>query len=495
MSSQITTLSQQKSFAQTFIKRVQCNAPGNLGGVISASKSEISNNIPGAFWSNISSTRAASGGTRYHCFYFYNSHDSIYAQNPIVYISQTTSSPSDEVSIALGAAGINGTEQSVLDEFTAPSSPVLNFVQGTTRTSGLNVNSPIPPLGWFGVWVADIIKVNADSYAFNNYKIRIEIQDPAITYIPTTTNQDIAIPISSAAGNSGNNTDFDTVLSKIKKRKTGSCLTLGNNSYETTGTTWLQKLESQLTKQTAKQIVHMCFGNEDWSPTVANRPNDQSTQLINQYKNYFGYQQPFNAFTVENVRVITLHCNTAGGVDVLKGSDQYTFAQNQLAAAHGDSRIDWIIVAMPWPLFFPKTDTGVIPKTAFATDYHPLFEQYQVHVYLFAHVSLYCRFGVLQFNSTTPTAPTELLSGQQPNYSFTGQGFNNGCLHIGAGTAGAVTHGDSDHIISTVTYQHADIENLPGYLYLETLNNGKKLHGIWYDINDVLRDEWSITKT
>jgi hypothetical protein len=219
------------------------------------------------------------------------------------------------------------------------------------------------------------------------------------------------------------------------------------------------------------------------------------TSLINQYKNYFGYQEAYHAYTVENIRIITLHCNTAGGTNVLKGSAQYAFAQKELSAAYNDSRIDWIIVAMPWPLFFPKVDTGIIPKTSFATDYHPLFEQYGVHLYLFAHASLYVRFGVLQFNAASPTIPTELLSGSAPNYSFTGQGFNSGLLHVGVGTGGALLHGFSDHIISSVTWQKAAVQDTAGYLYLETQQNGKKLHGIWYDSTDVMRDEFSITKS
>src|SRR4029077_18573224 len=105
----ITTLSQQKTFAQLFIKRIK-SGTNHLGGAISATREELSNNVPNAFWTSIDATRAASGGTRYRCFYFYNSHDSIYATNPIVYVSQQTESPADEISIALGSSGINGTE-------------------------------------------------------------------------------------------------------------------------------------------------------------------------------------------------------------------------------------------------------------------------------------------------------------------------------------------------------------------------------------------------
>ena len=485
----ITTLSQSKTFAQNFIKRVQCNAAGNLGGAISAAKAEVSNNIPAAFWSNISSTRAASGGTRYRCFYFYNSHDSIYAQNPIVYVSQQTESPADEVSIALGSSGVNGTEQTIADEYTAPTG--VNFIAGTTRTTGLVLDTPIPPLGWFAVWVADIIKANAESYAFNKYKIRLEIQDPGITYVPPTPIQDTTVPIVTTTGNTGNNADWDTILARIRARIAKLLLCLGNNSYQNTGTIWLQKLETQLTKQVAKSKVRMCFGDQDWTGGTST----MQTGLINQYKNYFGYQNPYHATTIENCRIISLHANTTGGTSVLKGSDQYAFAQKELSAAYNDSKIDWIIVAMPWPLFFPKTDTGVIPKTSFCTDYHPLFEKYGVHLYLFGHASLYVRFGVLQYNGASPTIPTELLSGSAPDYSFTGQSFNNGVLHVGVGTGGAVLHGDSDHIISSVTWQKASVQDTAGYLYLETLNNGKKLHGIWYDNKDIMRDEWSITKS
>jgi hypothetical protein len=489
----ITTLSQQKTFAQTFIKRIKAGA-SHLGGAISVTREELSNNVPNAFWTPISTAMALSGNTRYRCFYFYNSHDSIYATNPIVYISQQTASPADEVSIALGSSGINGTEQTIGNETTAPTG--VNFVAGTTRTTGIVVNAAIPPLGWFAIWLADTIKPNAESFAYNNYKVRIEINDPGISYIPPPIVQDVAHPLVCAVGDTGNNADFDNILVKMKARNTQTILTLGNNSYETTALTWLTRLEAQLTKALALTKVHMCFGDEDFTAhSATGNASKILTALINQYKNYFGYKNVFHAYTVENIRIITLNTNSIGGLNIGAGSDQYAFAQKELKAAYNDNKIDWIIVALHHPLFFPKTDTGIIPKTSFATDYHPLFETYGVHLLLFAHASLYVRFGVLQYNGTTPTIPTELLSGQAPNYSFTGQSFNHGLMHVGVGTGGALNHGHSDHIISSVTWQKAAVQDTTGYLYLETLNNGKKLHAIWYDGANILRDEFSITKS
>lgn len=489
----ITTLSQQKTFAQFFIKRIKAGA-SHLGGAISVTREELSNNVPNAFWSPITTARALSGGTRYRCFYFYNSHDSIYATNPIVYISQQTASPADEVSIALGSSGINGTEQTIADEFTTPTS--VNFIAGTTRTTGIVVNAAIPPLGWFAVWLADTIKPNAESFAFNNYKVRIEINDPGISFIPPPVGQDVAHSLICAVGDTGNNADFDNILKKMNARKTKTILTLGNNSYETTGETWFARIEAILTQALARTRIHMCFGDEDFTAhSVTGNFNTILTSLINQYKNYFGYQNVYHAYTIENIRIITLNTNNIGGLNTGAGSDQYAFAVSQLKAAYNDNTVDWIIVALHHPLFFPKTDTGIVPKTSFATDYHPIFEQYGVHLLLFAHASLYVRFGILQYSPTTPTIPTELLSGQNPNYSFTGQSFNHGLMHVGVGTGGALVHGHSDHIISSVSYQKAAVQDTTGYLYLETLNNGKKLHGIWYDGANVLRDEFSITKS
>lgn len=487
-STQITnSLAAIKTFAQNYIKRVASGA-GNLGGAIDGARTEISDATIHAFWSKIDQTRATAGGIRFRCFYIYNSHDSLAAINPVLYVSQQTASPNDEIMIGLGSSGLNGVEQTIANEFTTPAN--VNFVSGVTRTTGLVLGTAIPPLGYYPIWVQQTIQPNAETYPYDTYKLRLEIQDPSATYIPPV--QDVTVPILCAVGNMGINAEFDTILSKMKARKGRPNVTLGDNSYLTTGTDWFAKLESAYTAPLAKGgAFYMCFGDEDWSATTATHSTTELVSLVNQYENYFGYSNPYNAVPASNVYILTVHANT--GVDVSKTSAQYAFVKNRLLSVAATGTIDWLIVCCHFPMYFGKTASGIVPKTSFATDYAPLFEAAGVQLYLFAHANLYTRFGVLKYNTATPTAPTELLSGQAPNYSYSTQTLG-GVLHIGVGTGGAVLHGFADHVTAPPAYEKQRIENTAGYLYLETLNNGKKLHGVFYDQNDILLDEWSISK-
>lgn len=91
----------------------------SLGGAISSTA--VTDNTINNVWDNVSGDETSAGDVEYRCVYIRNSHATLTAYSAKIWIDTNTSSASTTVDIGLGSSAVNGTEQTVANESSAPS--------------------------------------------------------------------------------------------------------------------------------------------------------------------------------------------------------------------------------------------------------------------------------------------------------------------------------------------------------------------------------------
>ncbi len=139
-----------------------------LGGAISNTE------IVGASLHNlfdiVGSDEAAAGDSEYRCFYIKNTHATLTMQNTKVFVqTETPNAESDEL-LGLGTSVVNGVEQAIADESTAPAGVV--FTQSTGVGNALVIGD-IPPGEWKAVWYRRDISVGASAINNDTSLIRV----------------------------------------------------------------------------------------------------------------------------------------------------------------------------------------------------------------------------------------------------------------------------------------------------------------------------------
>lgn len=140
----------------------------SLGGA--KSSTEIGTGLHNLF-DLVSSAETTSGDTEYRCFYVHNAHATLALENAVIYIQSNTPSADTSVEIAVGSAAVNGTEQTVANESTAPT--------GVTFSSAANLGAALAlgniPAGQHrAVWVKRV--VNAGAAAYNDDQVTLRVQ-------------------------------------------------------------------------------------------------------------------------------------------------------------------------------------------------------------------------------------------------------------------------------------------------------------------------------
>jgi hypothetical protein len=141
----------------------------SLGGA--KSSTQITDNTLNNLWDNVSGDQSAAGLTEYRCIYIHNNHATLTLQTPVVWISALTASADDEVDIGIGSSAVNGTEQSIANEATAPTS--VTFSRPTTKGTGLALGD-LPATQHRAVWIRRTVNAGAAAYTSNSYTLRVE---------------------------------------------------------------------------------------------------------------------------------------------------------------------------------------------------------------------------------------------------------------------------------------------------------------------------------
>ena len=136
------------------------NANASLGGAKSATV------MSSAVFDDVVSSEAAVGDNEYRCVYVHNAHATLTLLSAVVWISSNTTG--NRLHIGLGSSAVNGTEQTVADENTAPVGGVA-FTQPSSKGAGLAIGD-IPAGQHKAIWLKRSIPAGAgggtDAFTF-----------------------------------------------------------------------------------------------------------------------------------------------------------------------------------------------------------------------------------------------------------------------------------------------------------------------------------------
>ena len=136
----------------------------SLGGAKSSTAASTS------IFDDVSSSESSAGDVEYRCIYVQNNHGSLTLSNAVAWLPVNTPSASTVVEIGLGTSVINGTEQTVTDESTAPSG--VTFAAAATKGAGVALGN-IPAGQHRAVWLRRTVSAGAAA-ASDGFTIRIE---------------------------------------------------------------------------------------------------------------------------------------------------------------------------------------------------------------------------------------------------------------------------------------------------------------------------------
>ena len=128
------------------------NPDASLGGVVSATVA------PTGLFDTITGAQSLAGSVEYRCFYVRNNNASLALQNAVLFIQANTPSADTTVAIGLGTSTINGVEQTVANESTAPVG--VTFSEPATLATGLALGT-IPATQYKAVWIRRTISAAA----------------------------------------------------------------------------------------------------------------------------------------------------------------------------------------------------------------------------------------------------------------------------------------------------------------------------------------------
>ncbi len=140
-----------------------------LGGAISTT--QIVDATVANLFDNVSSAESAAGDTEYRCFYVKNTHATLTLQAAKVYIQTNTPSADTSAEIGLGTSAVNGTEQTVANESTAPSAVTFSTAAGSGNA--LSIGN-IPAGQHKAIWLKRIVNAAAAAYNSDSVIIRVE---------------------------------------------------------------------------------------------------------------------------------------------------------------------------------------------------------------------------------------------------------------------------------------------------------------------------------
>lgn len=140
------------------------NAAASLGGVAS------SVDVPNPHLPNVTSAQAAAGRVRYRCFYVKNIDPLLTLTGAKLWIQANTPGAQTTIDVGLGTSAIDGEEQTVADEVTAPSG--VSFSAAANEAAALSIGD-LGPGAHKAFWLRDTVTAGATAVN-ETYTIRVK---------------------------------------------------------------------------------------------------------------------------------------------------------------------------------------------------------------------------------------------------------------------------------------------------------------------------------
>lgn len=141
------------------------DANASLGGVKSSNAASSSID---ALFDGVSSAEASAGDVEYRCVYLHNSNVSSSMLSAVVWVSANTPSGSTTLDIGVGTSAVNGTEQTVANEGTAPSG--VSFSAPASQGAGLALGD-IPAGQHKAIWLRRTVSASAPASANDTFTL------------------------------------------------------------------------------------------------------------------------------------------------------------------------------------------------------------------------------------------------------------------------------------------------------------------------------------
>jgi len=139
----------------------------SLGGA--KSTTAVTDNTLNNLWDNVSGAESTAGDTEYRCVYIHNGHGSLTAYSSKIWIDTDTTSSYTAIYLGLGTSAVNGTEQTVANESTAPTG--VTFSQPGVGTE-LSIGDL--PFGQHkAVWIKRIVTAGGTAQDNDTYILKV----------------------------------------------------------------------------------------------------------------------------------------------------------------------------------------------------------------------------------------------------------------------------------------------------------------------------------
>jgi 3',5'-cyclic AMP phosphodiesterase CpdA len=159
--------------------------------------------------------------------------------------------------------------------------------------------------------------------------------------------------------------------------------------------------------------------------------------------------------------------------DLKVNNEQYQFVLEDLEKTSQNKDIDWIFVMFHKPMYSPLSKQ--FEEYIIRDKYQPLFDKYGVDLVIQGHNHIYSRTLPLSLNKLDISKPTVDQSSSTSNNNIFTNPKGTIFLVVGVG-------GDELHRIENVPYYVANQYN-KGFGFVDLKIDGKRLDGVFYDIN------------
>lgn len=139
-----------------------------LGGA--KSSTDVVDNVDNNLFDDVSGAEHTAGRVEYRCIYVHNAHATLTLTSALVWIQSDTSGADSDLSIAVGSAAVNGTEQTIANETTAPTGVTWSDA-AISRATGLALGD-LPAGQHKAVWLRRTISAGSTPQAADTCSIQ-----------------------------------------------------------------------------------------------------------------------------------------------------------------------------------------------------------------------------------------------------------------------------------------------------------------------------------